>query len=68
VPWTTVFLFLCWLAVAAQLAALTTGRYAPYPAVAERPPRGPIRESVRVLVLAARARRAGRDERQRAAG
>ena len=42
-----------WLAATAQLGALTVGRYAPYPAPAERPPRGPIRELVRrVLVLA----------------
>jgi hypothetical protein len=40
-----------WLAAAAQIASLTAGRYAPYPAPAERPPRGPIRELVRGLLL-----------------
>ena len=46
-----------WAAVAAQLAALVGGRYAPYPPAAERRPRGPIRELVRTLVLAQRRRR-----------
>ena len=48
---------LAWLAAAGQLAALTVHRYAPYPAAAERPPRGPLRELVRRVVLAARRRR-----------
>jgi hypothetical protein len=48
---------LAWLAAAAQLSALAVGRYAPYPAAAERPPRGPLRELVRQTVLAVRARR-----------
>jgi hypothetical protein len=48
---------LAWLAAAAQLSALAVGRYAPYPAAAERPPRGPLRELVRRTVLAVRARR-----------
>ena len=39
-------------ACAAQLAAVTAGRYAPYPHRGERPPRGPLRE----LVRASRAR------------
>jgi hypothetical protein len=46
-----------WLAAAAQVAALATGRYAPYPSAAERPERGPIRETVRRVVLGVRARR-----------
>ena len=46
-----------WLAAAGQMAALATGRYAPYPSAAERPPRGPIRETVRRIVLTVRARR-----------
>jgi hypothetical protein len=50
-------LALAWLAGAAQLAAIAAGRYAPYPSAAERPPRGPIRNAVRTLVLALRARR-----------
>ena len=45
---------LAWAAAAAQLVAISTGRYAPYPAAAERPPRGPVRETVRQLVLARR--------------
>jgi hypothetical protein len=46
-----------WLAAAGQVAALSVGRYSPYPSAAERPPRGPIRETVRRIVLGARARR-----------
>ena len=37
---------LAWLAAAAQMAALTVRRYAPYPAADERPPRGPLRQLV----------------------
>ena len=48
---------LAWAAAAAQLAALSVGRYAPYPAAEERPPRGPIRETIRHLVLAEQRRR-----------
>jgi hypothetical protein len=47
-----------WLAGAAQLVAIVSGRYAPYPPAAERPPRGPLREIVRRVVLAQRRRRA----------
>jgi Peptidase family M28 len=52
-----------WLAAAGQLAALTAGRYTPYPTARERPPRGPIRELVRTLlspVLRRDARPVGR--------
>ena len=42
---------------AAQLAAVTFNRYAPYPERGERPPRGPIRELVRTVVVTSRARR-----------
>ena len=52
-------LVLCWLAGAAQLTAIATGRYAPYPSAAERPPLGPIRSTVR-------ARRPRRPRRRRA--
>ena len=45
---------LAWAAAAGQLVALSAGRYAPYPVAAERPPRGPIRETIRRLVLARR--------------
>jgi Peptidase family M28 len=48
---------LAWAAAAGQLVALAAGRYAPYPSAAERPPRGPLRESIRRLVLARRRRR-----------
>jgi Peptidase family M28 len=48
---------IAWVAVAGQLVALSAGRYAPYPAAGERPPRGPIREAIRQLVLAQRRRR-----------
>ena len=51
------FLVLCWLAGAAQLTAIAAGRYAPYPSAAERPPRGPIRNTIRAIVLGVRARR-----------
>jgi len=51
---------IAWLAAAGQLVALAAGRYAPYPGERERPPRGPIRETVRRVVLAGRRRRAGR--------
>jgi len=40
------------------LLALAAGRYAPYPSAAERPPRGPIRATIRHIVLARRRRRA----------
>jgi Peptidase family M28 len=50
-------LVLCWLAGAAQLTAIAAGRYAPYPSASERPPRGPIRNSVRAIVLGLRSRR-----------
>jgi hypothetical protein len=46
-----------WVAAAGQMTALTLGRYAPYPSAEERPPRGPVRETVRRTVLAVRARR-----------
>ena len=45
---------LAWAAAAGQLVALSAGRYAPYPVAAERPPRGPIRETIRRIVLARR--------------
>ncbi len=48
---------LAWAAAAAQLVALVGGRYAPYPSAAERPPRGPVRQTIRRLVLAQRRRR-----------
>ena len=47
IPTTAVLLGLGWLAVAAQLAALTGGRYAPYPHAEERPLRTPVRSVLR---------------------
>ena len=44
-------------ACGAQLAAVTAHRYAPYPERRERPPRGPLRELVRTVVLTWRHRR-----------
>jgi hypothetical protein len=52
-----VVFFLAWVAATAQLSALAVGRYAPYPSAAERPPRGPLRELVRRIVLVIRGRR-----------
>jgi hypothetical protein len=57
-PATAFVIALGWAAAAGQLVALVGGRYAPYPSAAERPPRGPIRETVRRAVLAQRRRRA----------
>src|SRR5262249_11047139 len=55
-------LFVAWAASAGQLAALAAGRYAPYPGAEERPPLGPIRRTVRRVVLSSRARRRARQE------
>jgi hypothetical protein len=59
-----------WLAAAGQMTALATGRYAPYPNARERPPRGPLRETVRRTVLTVRAvrKRAAGAERQALGG
>jgi Peptidase family M28 len=43
VPWIAVALGLVWLAVAAQLTALVSGRYAPYSNARRRGPRAPVR-------------------------
>ena len=60
---------LAWAAAAGQLAALAGGRYAPYPSASERRPRGPIRETIRRIVLAQRRRRrASEPQRQVSAG
>lgn len=55
-----------WLAASGQLVALSAGRYAPYPAAGERPPRGPIRQTIRQLVLAQRRRRLASERERRA--
>jgi Peptidase family M28 len=64
VPIVGVALFLAWIAGAAQLIAVAVGRYAPYPTAAERPPRGPLRNTVRTIVLGVRSRRQAAAERR----
>ena len=54
-------------ACAAQLAAVAAGRYAPYPSAGEMTARGPLRNTVRAVVLAVRARRRVVEQRRRAA-
>jgi hypothetical protein len=56
-----------WLASAGQMAALAAGRYAPYPTAQERPPRGPLRETVQRAVLTVQsARKRGSQTERRA--
>ena len=57
-------LALLWLAGVTQLTAIAAGRYAPYPSAAEREPLGPIRSTVRAIVLGIRGRRTTRDTRK----
>jgi hypothetical protein len=57
VPLVAFLIFLAWAAGAAQIVALSADRYAPYPKASERPPRGPIRNAVRAIVLGIRSRR-----------
>ena len=45
----TLFLILTWTAVAAQVLAVITGRYAPYPAPADRPARGAVGTAIAAL-------------------
>jgi len=61
-----VLIALCAAAPAGQLAAAAAGRYAPYPDVRERGPRGPIRNAVRGVVLGVRSRRRSVEARRRA--
>jgi len=59
VPFVVMPFLVVWLAGTGQLAALATHRYAPYPDVAEFPPRGPVRRVLRnVLAVRTRRRRA----------
>jgi Peptidase family M28 len=58
--------FLGWGAVAAQSGAFAIGRYAPFPSRHERPARGPIRESIRQVVLTSRRVRSSRKGAQEA--
>jgi hypothetical protein len=57
VPIVAVVLALAWIAVAAQLLAVTGGRYAAYPGAAEGAPPGVIRGGVRTVVLGLRSHR-----------
>jgi hypothetical protein len=57
VPFIVMPLLVVWLASTGQLAALSVGRYAPYPAASELPPTGPVRRVVRRMVLGTRNRR-----------
>jgi hypothetical protein len=64
-PFAVVPVVVVWLTGAAQLTALAAGRYAPYPTKAERPPRGPIRATIRRIALTVRAgRRETRKQRR----
>jgi hypothetical protein len=58
---------LAWLAVAAQLAALSARRYGPYPSPAERG-LGPIRSTLRHAILTRRARKNASEQKERAIG
>ena len=68
VPFVVMPLLIIWLAGSGQLAALSVRRYAPYPDVAELPPRGPVRRVLRSTYLAVHKRRQSRapDEVQEA--
>jgi hypothetical protein len=68
VPFVVVVLVVPWLAGAGQLAALASGRYAPYPAVGERPALGPLRRVIRHIVLGRRSRVRASADRRRALG
>ena len=63
----TLLVAAAWIAVAAQLTAIVSRRYAPYPTAAERGRRGPIRTLVRRSVRAV-GHRDRSEERQRAVG
>ena len=63
-PFPSFAIVLAWAAATAQLVTLVGRRYAPYPAAAERPPRGPIRATVRRIVLARRRRRGSELQRR----
>jgi Peptidase family M28 len=67
IPLPSILIGLAWLAAAGQLAAVSVGRYAPYPSARERGPRGPLRELVRRLLLLVLSRSRER-QLKRAAG
>jgi hypothetical protein len=64
VPFSVVPITVAWLAGAAQLVALTAGRYAPYPEEHERRRLGPARRVIRRALIASRRRHASRVERE----
>jgi hypothetical protein len=66
VGWGPVIASLAWMAVAAQLAALSAGRYAPYPTARERPRLGPIRSVIRHVARGVRARRSAAEAERHA--
>ena len=55
-------------AAGAQLVAIAAGRYAPYPERGRRPTRGPLRQFIRSIAMAMRARRRNVERRRRATG
>jgi hypothetical protein len=63
VPWVAVLLGLVWLAIAAQLATLVSGRFAPFPDVRTGGPRGRIGLLLAQAVGSPSVRRAPHDER-----
>jgi hypothetical protein len=65
-PFAVIPVAVAWLAGAAQLTALAAGRYAPYPSARERPPRGPVRQLLRRVLVARRTRRRATQEEQAA--
>jgi peptidase M28-like protein len=67
VKFSAVVIAVGWLAAAGQMASLAAGRYAAYPSAAERPPRGPVREAIRQVVLTVRSARKGSSESERKA-
>jgi hypothetical protein len=68
VPIVGILIALAWTAAAAQLATVAFGRYAPYPRASERPPRGPVRNAVRAVILTTRGWRRAREAQHRAVG
>ncbi|HSR24484.1 MAG TPA: M28 family peptidase, partial [Candidatus Eisenbacteria bacterium] len=57
IPLVSLVIVVAWAAVAAQVTALFAGRYAAYPPASLRPPRGPVRSSIRAVAVAIRRRR-----------
>ena len=68
VPFASVLIGCAWLAVSAQLTALATGRYAPYPDASEQPPAGIVRSAGRRMADAVRHRRAAWSEKRAVGG